>query len=94
MRLNGRNGWTSQCARTLHVGGCLEGDRLCAVEPETIRKLILHGAGEGEEGDEMKRISADPAKTQHDDRAVRFLCVHGSECTVAHDERPHFLQKT
>ena len=44
-------------------------------------------------GEKVKRISADPAKTQHDDRAVRFLCVHGSECTVAHDERPHFLQK-
>ena len=72
MRLNGvTDGLLG--ARTLHVGRCLEGDRLCAVEPETIRKLILHGAGEGEEGDKVKRISADPAKTQHDDRAVRFF---------------------
>lgn len=39
------------------------------------------------------KISADPAKTQHGDRAVGLLCLHGSECTVAHNERPHFLQK-
>ena len=34
-------------ARTLHVGRCLEVSGLCT---ETIRKLVLHSAGEGEQG--------------------------------------------
>ena len=48
---------------------------------------------QGDVRDKMKSISADPAEMQHGNRAVGILCVHGSECTVAYDERPHFLQK-
>jgi len=34
-------------ARTLHVGRCLEVSGLCT---QTIRKLVWHGAVEGEQG--------------------------------------------
>jgi hypothetical protein len=40
------------------VGRCLEGDGLREVQPETVRKLILHGTGGGNGAGESRTVSS------------------------------------